>query len=115
MDGISLTSEKKTLHDCILSIKREAWVHKTSLTPSLSNGVPIPNQEGTRSCICVLGVQILALFIRYPIRFSTALIYILYNISLFSGQIEIMNKHSALITPSAAFRPLDDRPNADLR
>ena len=45
--------------------KRRVWGHKTSLTPSLYIEVPVPRQEGERSCIGVLWVSILPLFLRF--------------------------------------------------
>ena len=50
--GILLT-RGKLLHDCIISLRGEVWVHKTSLTPPLFIEVPVPSQESERSCICV--------------------------------------------------------------
>jgi hypothetical protein len=58
--GILLTCGKH-LHACIISLKKEVWVHKTSLTLPLFMEVPVPIQEHERSCICVLGVSILPL------------------------------------------------------
>ena len=59
--------------------------------------------------ISVLGVQNLPSFLRYPIRYSTVLFYILFDISLFSGQIEIIPMKRELTTPSVALKLLDDR------
>ena len=35
----------KHLHDCIISLRREAWAHTTSLTSPLFIKVPVPSQE----------------------------------------------------------------------
>jgi hypothetical protein len=32
------------------------WEHKTSLTPPLLTGVPVPSHESERSCKCVRGI-----------------------------------------------------------
>ena len=53
------------LHDLLSSLREEVWVHKTSLTPPLFIEVPVPIQENKRSCIWVLGVLILPLFLRF--------------------------------------------------
>ena len=62
------------------------------------------SQEIKRSCICVLGVPNLPPFLRYPIRFSTVLFFILFYISLFSGQIE-----RKPLKRSVVIKLLDDR------
>ena len=60
MDGIILTY-RKHLHNCIISLSGEVWVHKTSLTPLLFNEEPVRSQKSQRSCNCVLVVSILPL------------------------------------------------------
>ena len=57
--------------------------------------------------ISVLGVPNLPPFLRYPIRYSTVLFYILFHISLFSGQIEIIPVKRESTT--VALKLLDDR------
>ena len=42
----------KHLNDHIISLRGEVCAHKTSLTPPLLIEVPVPSQEGERSCIC---------------------------------------------------------------
>ena len=59
-DGILITCGNH-LHNCIISLKREVWACKTSLTLPLFIKVPVPSQESEGSCICVLGVSILPL------------------------------------------------------
>ena len=39
------------------------WAIKASLTPAPFIEVPVPIHESERSCICVLGVSILTLFL----------------------------------------------------
>jgi hypothetical protein len=43
----------KNLHDCIISLRGEVCVHKTSLTPPLFIEVFVSSQTSERSCICV--------------------------------------------------------------
>ena len=38
-----LNTRGKHLHDHIISIRGDIWVHKSSLTPPLSNEVPVPS------------------------------------------------------------------------
>jgi len=38
------------------------WAHTTNLTPPLFIEVHVPNQEGKRSCVCLLGVSIVPVF-----------------------------------------------------
>jgi hypothetical protein len=63
MDSIVLTRGKH-LRDNI-SRSGEVWVHKTSLIPPPFIEVPVPSQESKRSCICMLEVSILPLFLRF--------------------------------------------------
>ena len=57
--GILLTS--KPLHDRIISLRGDAWVHQTDLQPPPFIEVSVPSQENVWSCICVLEVSILPL------------------------------------------------------
>lgn len=41
------------------------WAHKSSLTPSFFFEVPVSSNESMWQCICVLGVSILILFLRF--------------------------------------------------
>jgi hypothetical protein len=41
----SLMKCGKNLHDRIISLRGEVWVHKTNLTPPLLIEVPVPSQE----------------------------------------------------------------------
>ena len=59
---IILTCEKHLLV-CIISLRGKVLVHRTSLTPPLFIEVPVPSQESEQSCISVLGVSILSLFL----------------------------------------------------
>jgi hypothetical protein len=52
-------------HVRIISLKEEVWAHTTSLTPPHLIEVPVQSQESERSCICVLGLSILSLFLRF--------------------------------------------------
>jgi hypothetical protein len=47
----------------LFKLRREGWVHETSLTPPFFFfiKVPVSSQEGARPCICVLAVSILPL------------------------------------------------------
>lgn len=48
----------KYLHDSIISLRKDAWTYKTSLTRTLFFiEVPVPSQQYARSYICVLGVS----------------------------------------------------------
>ena len=49
------------LHDRIISLRWEVWVHETSLTPATFHWGAVPSHESERSCICVLRVSILVL------------------------------------------------------
>jgi len=53
-----LVIRRKHLHDRIISLRGEVWVHQISLTPPLFIEVPISRQECRPSCICVLGLFI---------------------------------------------------------
>lgn len=48
-----LYTDGKDLHETIISLKGETWAYKSNLTPPSFIEVPVPNQEGQRSCICV--------------------------------------------------------------
>ena len=52
--GILLT-RGQNLHDRIISIREEVWVHNTSLTPQLCIEVRVPIQDKERSYTSVLG------------------------------------------------------------
>jgi hypothetical protein len=49
---VILLTDGRQLLDKIISLRGEAWVHKTSLTPPLCIEVPVPSQESEQSCIC---------------------------------------------------------------
>jgi len=51
------------LHERIISRRERFCTHETSLTLPLYIDVPVPSQERARSCVCMLGVFILHLFI----------------------------------------------------
>jgi hypothetical protein len=67
MWGLTLYShvEHIHVHVHIITLRGEVWIHKTSLTPPLFIEVSVPRDESERSCICVLGVSILLLFLRF--------------------------------------------------
>jgi hypothetical protein len=46
-----------SLHVSIISLKGDAWVRNTSLTPPLLIEATVSSQESEWSCICVLGVS----------------------------------------------------------
>ena len=43
----------------------ESWTHSTSLTPPPSRVISVSLQESERSCICVSGILILSMFLRF--------------------------------------------------
>jgi len=47
------------------SVTTQYIMNKTSLTPPLFITVPVPNQARDRSCICMLQLSILSLFLRF--------------------------------------------------
>jgi hypothetical protein len=49
----------KHLHNLIISLRRQVWAHKNSLTLPLLIEVPVPSQESKQSCICVRGINFL--------------------------------------------------------
>jgi hypothetical protein len=49
------------LYNRIITLRRDAWARKASLSPPLFIEVSVPSQESERSCICVLHVSILPL------------------------------------------------------
>ena len=49
---ISLTRNNH-LYDPIITLRREVWVHNTSLTLSLFTEMSVPSQESEKSCICL--------------------------------------------------------------
>ena len=51
----------KHFHDCIISLRWEVFVHKTSLTLPLFIEVSLPSQENEQSCIFVLWASIFPL------------------------------------------------------
>ena len=50
--AISLTC-RNHLHDPIITLRREVWVHNTSLTLSVFTEVSVPSQESEQSSICL--------------------------------------------------------------
>ena len=48
---------RKHLHECIISLRGDVWVRKTSLNQTHFIEVPAPIQESEWSCICVLEVS----------------------------------------------------------
>jgi len=67
---IFLTCAKHS-HDFIFSLAWEVLAHKTILAPPSFIEVPVPSQESEWSCICVLGVLILALPTIFLLTFGT--------------------------------------------
>ena len=59
--GYILFTCKKHLHDHIIPLRREVWVHKTSLTSPHVIKVPVPSQKSAQSCICVFNVLLMHL------------------------------------------------------
>ena len=53
---LMITPQASTYHELLF---------KTRLVPPLIIGLPVPSQEGERSCIYVLGEPILSLFLRF--------------------------------------------------
>ena len=58
-----LLTRGKHLKDHINSVRGEVWDHKTRLAPPLFIELPVPSDEFERSCICLLVVSILLLFL----------------------------------------------------
>ena len=71
---------KKRLRDRIISLRREVWAYKTSLTPPLFIEVPVPSQESERSCVCVLELAMLPLstFSSFDLGIVPAVLYFLF-------------------------------------
>ena len=67
----SLLACGKHLHDRLISLSIEVWVHKTSLTPPLFIEVPVPIQESERSCICVRSIDLGSVSTIFLIDFGT--------------------------------------------
>jgi hypothetical protein len=53
------------LHDHIIPIRKEVWAHKTSLTPPHFIVMRVSSQERVWSCIYVLRISILSMFLRF--------------------------------------------------
>ena len=64
-----LPTYENHFHDRIISLRGQVWAHKTSLTPPLFIGVPVPSQKSKRSYIYALGVSIMPLFYDFYIWF----------------------------------------------
>ena len=56
-----LLTYQKHLHDRIISLRGEIWVHEISLTPPPFIEMPVPIKDSVRSCTCVLVASILPL------------------------------------------------------
>ena len=56
---------------CIISLRGEMWVNKTSLTPPLFIEVTLPSHACEWSCICVLGVSSLPIYKILLLNFVT--------------------------------------------
>ena len=63
----------KYLHSGIIIIKEEDWVHKTSWSSSLCIEVSVPFQKSEQSCIYVLELSIVSLFLRFLIILITVM------------------------------------------
>ena len=59
----------KHVHDRIISLIRDVWIHKTCLAPPLFIYVYVPRQESEWSCICLQGVSIFLWFLYWILRF----------------------------------------------
>jgi len=64
-----LTFYKSDINNCIISLKREAWVHKTNLSQPIFIEAPAPSQESDYSCIYVLVVSLCLCDYDYSIGF----------------------------------------------
>jgi hypothetical protein len=62
--GILFTSGKR-LNDRITSLGEEVWFLKTNITPQPFIEIHVSRQVNEWSCICMLGVSIRFLFLRY--------------------------------------------------
>ena len=49
------------MHDRIISLREEVWVHKTNLIPPLFIEVPVSIKESERLCACVFPVLVFPL------------------------------------------------------
>ena len=68
-----LLTTGKYLHSSIIIIKEEDWVHKTSWSSSLCIEVSVPFQKSEQSCIYVLELSIVSLFLRFLIILITVM------------------------------------------
>ena len=59
-----------SLHESIISLRGEVWIHKTSLMRPLVIEVHVLSQKSERSCICVLEVSIWSLSVVLIIYFG---------------------------------------------
>ena len=71
------------MHDRLISLSIEVWVHKTSLTPPLFIEVPVPIQESERSCICVRSIDLGSVSTIFLIDFGTIPTFVFHFISKF--------------------------------
>ena len=60
---------KLFVHGRIISLRGDAWAHRTSLTPLPFVKVPVPSQESRRLCIYVVKVSILPLSTNLMLNF----------------------------------------------
>jgi len=60
---------EKHVHDRIISLKRDVWIHNTCLAPPLFIYVYVPRQESEWSSICLQGVSIFLWFLYWILRF----------------------------------------------
>ena len=95
----------KHLHDHIISLRVEVWVHKTRLAPPSSIEVSVPSKEHGWSCTCVLGISILALWLFdiFVVHFMSQHVDSKYtwsgNISNFVATIKLENELSKICSP----------------
>ena len=64
------------LHDHIISLKRDVWAHKTSLTQPLFIEVPVPSHESEQSCL--LGLSIFPLSTRLQNCPDSMLVFVFF-------------------------------------
>jgi hypothetical protein len=61
-EGFHFTYMWQNLHDCIISLRREVWIHKTGLTSQLYIRTHVSSLESERSYTCVFMVSIVSLY-----------------------------------------------------
>ena len=83
-EGWFFLTRLKHLDDRIISLSREVWAHKISLTPPPLIEMFVPSQESERSCICVLGVSICSLSMIFLLDFGSDLTVLCFYFSFLS-------------------------------